>query len=1097
MPDAAASFHRHASLLRAGGTNRLQRTLPGMEAGYIQCDERGLSDLLAYAAAAAEQLRFHSVSGHAVGDWGALFDDLRDGGTGAILDDAGLARLMASENAMAPQLALLLGFFEAFGHLQQDFNRLPARHLTHYFGNVLGLGRRAAAPDRAHVIFTPASTTTAHRLKAGTVLDAGTDAAGQPLKYKLERETIVTQASLSRIERQVVALDRQGRARLFRAGALPKTGSWPTFGSDPFTAGPVDQSMTEIDPGFAVADPVLRMAEGVRTVTLTLALTAQAAMSAQVLTALVRVDLTGEEGWLVPETASVQLSDGPTGPQMTVKASLGEDQPAVVDYDAKLHAGTAAPAARWPVLRCRVRSDSGRAGLFAGLTARAVDLTVEVDGVADLIVQNDQRVLDTGKPMPVFTPTPGIGANFYIGCREAFAKRLTRLSLDFTWQDLPDDLLTHYAEYFDFRDGVLTTAFRPSFTAVVDLLDGRSWAQRLTGPAGVLRLFGPVGGSQHVSYSDAAIASAFGSRPRVAMPDLAQAERYEPGTRRGFLRLKLTGPTNDDLSTFGVPYALEVPFNAFGHEAFAKRYAKAAVALARYDASAPGAGPEPRLPNAPYTPMLSGLRLGYGARSGFAPGDVQSPGRFYTLGAQGYTTGGGTSPARCAPDMSPKAELLLGFKDFDAPGTVSVLFQVDEGTATVAEPPAPGDIAWSYLSGDRWVALPPSALVVDETRRFQTPGIVAVAVGAGATTTHTAMPAGLTWLRATLSGAAGAAARTLKAEAQAATVVFAPEGDLGDYAAHLQAGLPKGTIARLDPRQAAIKAVAQPYPSFGGRAPECDRDFFERSAERLRHRDRAVTTWDFEHRLLEAFPGIFKLRALAHSDAEAEAAVGEVALVVIPNLRLSQSSNRLEPRAGETLMQEIRDFTDDGIATPFARINVIHPVYERVRVRARVAFRAGFDPGYYSEQLGTDLQRFLSPWAFEEGRDINFGTRIYRSELLKFVEDRDYVDYVTRFDVYHAFDGRPRSGIGFMEIGTDFVVAADPQPALAAMVIGEDFIVGRPVEAAASTRPHAVLVSHPQHLIEPVFAGTESCQGVARLGIGYMIVGLDFTVAGS
>ena len=164
MPDAAASFHRHASLLRAGGTNRLQRTLPGMEAGYIQCDERGLSDLLAYAAAAAEQLRFHSVSGHAVGDWGALFDDLRDGGTGAILDDAGLARLMASENAMAPQLALLLGFFEAFGHLQQDFNRLPARHLAHYFGNVLGLGRRAAAPDRAHVIFTPASTTSTPRL---------------------------------------------------------------------------------------------------------------------------------------------------------------------------------------------------------------------------------------------------------------------------------------------------------------------------------------------------------------------------------------------------------------------------------------------------------------------------------------------------------------------------------------------------------------------------------------------------------------------------------------------------------------------------------------------------------------------------------------------------------------------------------------------------------------------------------------------------------------------------------------------------------------------------------------------------------------------
>jgi len=62
------------------------------------------------------------------------------------------------------------------------------------------------------------------------------------------------------------------------------------------------------------------------------------------------------------------------------------------------------------------------------------------------------------------------------------------------------------------------------------------------------------------------------------------------------------------------------------------------------------------------------------------------------------------------------------------------------------------------------------------------------------------------------------------------------------------------------------------------------------------------------------------------------------------------------------------------------------------------------------------------------------------------------------------------------------------------MVIGEDFVVGRGVEFAETTQPHAILVSHPQHLITAVAAGSEVCPGVATLGIGYLTVGIDFYV---
>jgi hypothetical protein len=81
-----------------------------------------------------------------------------------------------------------------------------------------------------------------------------------------------------------------------------------------------------------------------------------------------------------------------------------------------------------------------------------------------------------------------------------------------------------------------------------------------------------------------------------------------------------------------------------------------------------------------------------------------------------------------------------------------------------------------------------------------------------------------------------------------------------------------------------------------------------------------------------------------------------------------------------------------------------------------------------------------------------------------------------------------------MTIGVDFIIRANPRPGIAEMMIRDDFVVGRGVEVAETTQSHAILVSHPEHLITPVAPGAEKCPGVARPGIGFMTVGLDFNI---
>jgi hypothetical protein len=176
---------------------------------------------------------------------------------------------------------------------------------------------------------------------------------------------------------------------------------------------------------------------------------------------------------------------------------------------------------------------------------------------------------------------------------------------------------------------------------------------------------------------------------------------------------------------------------------------------------------------------------------------------------------------------------------------------------------------------------------------------------------------------------------------------------------------------------------------------------------------------------------------------------------------------------------------------------VSNPSYETLLVDCKVSFHPAFDPGYYTTVLNEEIKKFLSPWAYEEGRDIVFGGKVHASEILAFIEGRVYVDHVTDFELYHRHQGESflGGGIGDMEIGLDFIIGNTPEPTIGGTIgktINVDFVVGVPVEVAAATRPDTILVSNGTHRIEALLADSAVCIGTQQIGIGQMIIGLDF-----
>ena len=341
-------------------------------------------------------------------------------------------------------------------------------------------------------------------------------------------------------------------------------------------------------------------------------------------------------------------------------------------------------------------------------------------------------------------------------------------------------------------------------------------------------------------------------------PQLNLLTSYRTTTPFGFIRLTLQGPTRSDTNT---------NFEAFGHQLFPTRYATQAIALSRQ--AIESTDPAPELPNEPITPTLASLSLDYSASVEIVPGDRQSPDLFFNLEPFGYALAEQTN-ARLVPALEDRVftnttndfhlgAVYIGLTNFTPPGNISLLFQIERGTATADTILDENDTEWSYLSGNTWTVLPRTAILNDSTFGFQEPGTVVLSLGRDASVEHTLMPPGQIWLRALIHQPATSAARTTALSSQAVTATFTPTiGSISDYNTHLQFGLTTKTIQRLKRRLAAIKTVQQPLPSFGGRASETDTDFFRRCSERLRHRHRAVTTWDFERLTLKAFPEIFQ-----------------------------------------------------------------------------------------------------------------------------------------------------------------------------------------------------------------------------------------------
>lgn len=677
----------------------------------------------------------------------------------------------------------------------------------------------------------------------------------------------------------------------------------------------------------------------------------------------------GPAGGNAPGAPGLASSRGMFGLRLGLRAS----DPPVVPC-------TALHGEEWPhdapVLRLTLSRLSRIFGLaiFEQAQIGAIVIDVDVEGLRDFELHNQLGQVDPSKPFQPFGPLPDPSAYLVIGSPEIAAKNITRCVLHLEWAGLPSQgFADHYRGY--------PVAFSDeTFTVTPALLRDGTWL-----PAGDAQplFLAPVGTApprQDISVPPAFLIANWRGDPSPG--------RYAADARNGFLRLQFTAPAE-----------------GFGERLYANTLADSLRTKPSRDS---------RQPRPPVAPRVTRLTLGYRAKTTIRIGQEELGERVMHLHPLGTKVIHPVPTSRAAPTMLPflgrDGQLLIGLDGEQVTDELTLLFDLAPDTSIdLGEVDLPkADLAWAWLSEEGWEPLDRWRLTRDTTRGFMRSGIVCLQLPRKLPRRSSIQPGALGWLRVATDASSNrfAVLRGVTSQALTATRVSRVP-DLP---------LPTGTIDSRSASIPGVLAIAQPLPSFDLRPPETLERERTRIGERLRHKDRATSPWDYERLVLEAFPQVHKVKCLPNliartypEDAPGEplpVRSGKVLVVVVPmhpegtGERSSYDIRPLGIDAWE--IGKIRDHLRDR-CSPVATVDVMSATFEQIQVRCHVGLKRNAHAGTVLREVNRAITSFLSPWT-DVGMGTNFDWSIRSEDIYGVIRANPHVSAVSGVSLIRVWE---------------------------------------------------------------------------------------------
>ena len=995
-----------------------------------------------------------------------------------------------------PAAGLFIAFLTLYQKAADGINAFPGRHRDLYYDGILGFSQKQRHVDGLYLALFSDGTPSVVSVPAETAFVGGKESLGHDIICRTEGALTVHQGQVARVEtfflerhplispecdlglvsatRHAVHVIEDQEAEESSPGAE----GWSLYGA-PHAEGDEGGEATL---GFAVAATVLNLAEGTRSIEMTLGAEPldkeTAVFFEQTLRGLETSRKEGRkgalrllfgnafcfffstaEGWHPVSDSGLSFDAADTGPTLTFRMGLSPQDPAVVPCTAEVHGEMFLGTSGAPVLRVILNPQAhvNPYTLLSRIRLKSVGICVKVSGARALSLANNLGLLDPNTPFAPFGPLPKCGSFLVMGHRESAIKQVTEQSVALTWSELPRSS----GGFADHYKGYGVSIDNTSFKVNLAVLKQGQWVEDAASASCALFAEDPEPGEKPATTGALLCTS---KKLLEAAPLEAGDFQFGPGSRDGFYRFQLTAPEM-----------------AFGHRLYPQLLTRGLMLQSKVKKMV-------TLPNAPYTPMVSGVSLDYEAVETLELSSGQGSGRFYHLYPSGFDRLDDREEGEeisLIPKLEGDGHLFIGVRGEKLAGRVNLLFALQgDGVHSFGLPFS--ETRWAYLEADRWQPLSKRRVLEDSTRGFLTSGLVSLDLPVeGIPKAHTVMPTGLFWLRATphVSGGDAASLQNLMASLSRCRTVV-----LNGIFARIEGGtgekMPGGGLFRPANSLAGVGGVRQVLDSFGGRGSETPDERMARIGERLRHKGRAVTPWDVERLLLEREPEVRKVKCFPCMSLEQRRHPGHVLVAVLPDLRGEVSQ---PPLFTLLALGRMADFLRK-ILCDHAALDVINPVYERIQVRCTLTLTEG-----HGDALGRvhrSISDFLSPWVADIGYPARFGWCVREAEVESHIAAHPDVVAVTDFSMLHLVCS-PEEGYAM----TDTVIMADAQADKAASNPCE----GVSDESIAITRkeirpvtPWSIAISADAHFLQTI----PEPRPIApqRTGVGELEVGRTFIV---
>ena len=905
-----------------------------------------------------------------------------------VIDDNDIPKLVnaietSSNDNTEPSATLYTVFAKLLSHIQERVNNLPERRIDFYFRTVLGERPNKARGDHAYVVIPVEMEGFRHNLPKRTKFTAGTNEEGEPIEFES-----VNYAELNDVQVQKIY------TLAFPQKTAPTISEIPTYTPSqalenkdmvpyPLFGLPRSGDFLEHSEfarfGIAISSRLLYLNDGTRNIKVKLdfgdnyikGMQPEQEQSAEKISDFFKetfqISLTTAEGWYdaEPHIFGAQYKAN----YIEFNIQLSNMDPAIIDYDPAIHRADYKLNSAVMQITIKPSASYDHWEFLRKSKLQKVSLEVEVTGCKRLSLSNDIGPLSTSTPIQPFGPLPTVGNSLIVGCEEIQGKNLTSFKIHGNWRGLPNP--GDFSEWYKLYPIVPKNS---DFIVSVTALHNGQWISSKEQSASSQNLFTPESGS----ISDELTINCPQVIDKNVINNQYDSENFEftPNAKDGFFKIQLTQPPK-----------------AFMHQEYSKVLCETLIQQV-IDKKVH------ELPNQPYTPELDNLSVDYNAKA-----EINLQNSENTIDKVLFLYPWGFSES--AQLKFQEGALFLGLSPTAASKNVNLYFHMNRDSDNICKE---NKLNWMYLGeNDDWKQIQSENILYNTTANFTSSGIVSLTIPKDLQTNSTLMPKGLCWIRLEPQSEWKHCSRLFSVYAQAVEVVRSKGFGQKNNFKHCK----PGSINELAESISGLTDVYQLEKSFGGEPEEDREDMQIRVAEYLYHRNRILTARDCERLILENFPEVHLVKCFAGFSKEWPDHPTPGHILVVPVSPLYEDGGFIwDPCLSGKTLENIKLFVKQ-ICSPFAKITISNPQFEKIQVRCRVKFVDDSDEGIRLLELNQQICNYISPWNNNSPSHF-FGWTLNKKHLREFIRNLPYIKSIHEFSV-ERIDSKDHSEYNMIE----------------------------------------------------------------------------------